>query len=63
MRVIGWVVSAWLIVAGGAVWWLTWKTIEAAWPEHAILAITSGMMGSVMGALVFALAEDVARDP
>lgn len=58
---LGWAMGAWLAFSGLSIWWVTWLVVEAAWPCHWLLAVASGVSGIVMGAIVLALAHEIAQ--
>ena len=58
---VGWALASWLATTGCAMWWLTWQVVVTTWAYHGLFSVTSGVLGFVMGALVFAMANEVAR--
>ena len=58
---LGWAAAAWLAMSGCAMWWLTWQVVVATWHYHGLFAAVSGVLGFVMGVVVFAMANEVAR--
>ena len=58
---LGWILAAWLAISGGSIWWMTGMAVSAIWPDHELLAVGIGVLGLVMGAVVLALADEVAQ--
>ncbi len=58
---LSWAVSAWLAMTGCAIWWLTWQLVVATWPYHGVFSVASGVIGFVMGAVILAMANELAQ--
>ncbi len=58
---LGWTIGGWLAISGCSIWWLAWMVVAAAWPDQWFIAVSGAVIGFVMGAVVLAMAHEVAQ--